>query len=125
MKKGAKRKITFIVAFCCLISGMQALGQGSAKRVNSVLPDRLVFASRGPFWPFTASAGQLAATRQNALISPVISPQQQDWRILPADYYVRDFGFFCKKEWEFEKKVHVPLKFRLGSLAYCNYLEGK
>lgn len=44
---------------------------------------------------------------------------------IPADYYTRNFGFFCKKELQFEKTIHVPLRFRLGSLEQCNSLEGK
>ena len=44
--------------------------------------------------------------------------------IVPADIYYCQSGFFCKKEWELEKTTHIPFRFRLGSLDYCNVLEG-
>ena len=45
--------------------------------------------------------------------------------IQPPDLYYLQSGFFCKREWELEKATHIPLRFRLGSLADCNALEGK
>ena len=48
-----------------------------------------------------------------------------DGAVVPADRVVTHFGFFCKRELELEKTIRLPLRFRLGSLEYCNRLEGK
>ena len=61
--------------------------------------------------PFSASPGQ-------ALPRSIPQP-------LANDYYTRHFGFFCQKELIIEKTTRIPLRFRLGSLEYCNSLEGK
>jgi hypothetical protein len=45
--------------------------------------------------------------------------------VQPANLYYLQSGFFCKREWEFEKATHIPFRFRLGSLADCNAMEGK
>jgi len=41
------------------------------------------------------------------------------------DFYTRNFGFFCKRELQFEKATKIPVRFRLGSLPYNDYLEQK
>lgn len=46
-------------------------------------------------------------------------------RLLPSNYYSSTLGFFCKKELQVEKTVKFPVKFRLGSVAYCDAMEGK
>ena len=46
-------------------------------------------------------------------------------KTLPADYYSKNLGFFCEKELQLEKAIKVPLRLRLGSVAYCDQLEGK
>jgi hypothetical protein len=45
--------------------------------------------------------------------------------IIQPDYYTKQLGFFCKKEWQLEKAVKVPFKFRVGTVQYCDWMEGK
>ncbi len=45
--------------------------------------------------------------------------------VIGPDYYTQNFGFFCKKELQFEKVTKVPFKFRLGSVQDCDRMEGK
>ena len=44
---------------------------------------------------------------------------------IPSNNYYIQSGFFCKREWEMERSTRIPFRFRLGSLAQCNALEGK
>ena len=45
--------------------------------------------------------------------------------LISENHFILNFGFFCRKELQFEKQTKLPLRFRLGSLEYCNYLEAK
>jgi hypothetical protein len=45
--------------------------------------------------------------------------------IVPMNYAVHDYAFFCRQEWKWERQTGIPFRFRLGSLAECNRLEGK
>jgi len=47
------------------------------------------------------------------------------YSVINAAYFTHNFGFFCKKELQLEKVTKVPFKFRLGSVQYCDWMEGK
>jgi hypothetical protein len=44
---------------------------------------------------------------------------------LPANFYSLNLGFFCRKDLQVQNAIKMPLHFRLGSVAYCDALEGK
>lgn len=39
--------------------------------------------------------------------------------------YMNQLGFFCKKEIQLDKITALPIRFRLGSLNYVNWMEQK
>ncbi|HRI20496.1 MAG TPA: hypothetical protein PLA68_06060 [Panacibacter sp.] len=45
--------------------------------------------------------------------------------IVPSNYYSSKLGFFCKKELQLQKLAKFPVKFRLGTVEYCDKMEGK
>ena len=45
--------------------------------------------------------------------------------IIKGNFYASQLGFVCKKENLLEKFSGIPFRFRLGSQAYNNRMEGK
>lgn len=44
---------------------------------------------------------------------------------LPANFYSKQLGFFCKQEIKMDKAAIIPFRFRLGRVEQCDWLEGK
>lgn len=70
----------------------------------------------------TAAKGLTNVGRMD--ISP-LSSQFYTFKPIPANFYVKNLGFFCKQELKFENATKIPFKFRLGSVGYCDWMEGK
>jgi len=125
MNNRGQRIISFTVACPLLIFVNQLMGQSDAGKKVFILPDHLVLTEKalpvtlGAAYPFD----QADRFREESFQGQV--PASIRVHGLAGDYYTSHFGFFCKKEWEFEKLSHIPLRFRLGSLEYVNFLEGK
>ena len=117
-----QRKICFIVV--CLGGNGIFLCQAQSLPVSG---DKNL--SYHPIRMEKISASATSYARNALELSPAITPRLEALpspsRILEGNYYTRHFGFVCKKEWQFEKATHIPLRFRVGSLESCNFLEGK
>ncbi len=121
-----KRKISFIVAvfltvFVPTIKAQQAIPFSEKNNLKLELKAKLGL-QKPSFSLHTTHPVFSDNTFINQRISFVEMAQSAK---LNGDYYVNHLGFFCTKEYKFEKTTRIPLKFRLGSLEYCNYLEGK
>ncbi len=123
MKKLRERKISFIVALLLLIIVIPVKAQKFVENGDKNLPERLILKpaienkndTRADFSTGFSRYDQKPFSKSRLYIS----------QTLPSNLYTQHLGFFCEKEWEIEKSSRIPLRFRLGSLQYCDYLEGK
>ena len=90
---------------------------------DQLYPNSPVYRSRMIFLMSSPEEGVSNYYKRNPFVG-------SNWRMegsytQPPNIYYLQSGFFCKREWEFEKATHIPFRFRLGSLAECNAMEGK
>ncbi len=45
--------------------------------------------------------------------------------VVSPNFYVNNLGFFCKQELKLQGYTRIPVKLRLGSVQYCDWMEGK
>ena len=97
------KKIATILFFCMIFDGSFVTAQNFSLKLpaNKGFDDNI----------FSRPA------RKNILNSPLL--------LIPANFYSSHLGFFCKKEWQMESSIKLPFKFRLGSVAYNDWMEGK
>jgi hypothetical protein len=136
-----QRLIFFLVVWFTMISFLSGWGQNISvikpkkdfldltypgAPVAKIYPGSPIYASQTTNIPGPAEGEQLgvsAQIKQNPFKK--FNCEMDGSYIQPANLYYLQSGFFCKREWEFEKVTHIPFRFRLGSLAECNAMEGK
>jgi hypothetical protein len=64
--------------------------------------------------------------KASAYSRPVpLNAQDVEKIILDPRFYVNNLGFFCRQEIKLQAVTSLPLVFRLGSVQYCDRMEGK
>jgi hypothetical protein len=61
----------------------------------------------------------------NSIQINLSNPPSAKPSMLPPGFYTQTIGYFCKKEIQIEKAVKLPVRFRLGSVAYTDKMENK
>ena len=73
--------------------------------------------------PYTRANSFSNYVKKNLLFDPIT---QVNYMILPPpDFYWQQMGFFCKTEAQLDQVSPLPLRFRLGSREYVDYMENK
>jgi hypothetical protein len=98
------------------------LQEGFAQKGNPAKQYKGLFICEYPVPNFINSElyikNRLFRDSNNKIYSTEIKP-------ISSDYYTKLWGFFCRKEWEIEKLILVPVRVRLGSLEFTNWMERK
>lgn len=107
--------VVWLLFFSAGVKGQQKMF--TLSKVNLLEPAAYIY-----YQPFVPKFSKAKIVRAVDCMS---SPQFILLNPVPASYSSSSLGFFCQKELQFEKVIAVPIRFRLGSLAYVNWMEQK
>lgn len=96
-------KICKILIFCTVFVAESVAAQENTSKANAVKDFMKSYYAQPTYLP------------------GVILPKN----VISPNFYVKNLGFFCKQELKLEAVTGIPFKFRLGSVQYCDWMEGK
>jgi hypothetical protein len=124
----SQRVFCFVVVLVGLLNGEIFAQENSEKIIKDFNSSTLSYKNtiriryknyiKGLNYKITGNKKKCSDLRGNEVNYFLLNP-------IPLNSYSQNFSFFCKKEMQIEKAIFIPLRFRLGSLEYVNYLEQK
>ena len=114
-----QRLYSFLVVFLLIFSG-EIFGQENLTDFSVLKP-----LEANKYKKFMPSQFKLPVNKYLGYNDCTLGQTHILLNILPASFYSKNLGFICKKELQLDKVIAIPLRFRLGSLAYVNFLEQK
>ncbi len=118
-----QRLCSFLVVFLLIFSG------GIFGQTNSVLvvedSTYLLFKSPEKISNFSVYPNFSIGKEISPGYFGSVYPRISILNLTSGKLYTDNLGFFCKKELQLDKMTSVPIRFRLGSMEYVNYMEQK
>ena len=106
------KHILFIAFIFSTLTAFSQVGLSTDKHVSKVDVPSFVSAN-------------LQKIEQQSNTQSLMLTEDKSPEFLHKCYSYDDLAFFCKIEVQLENAVKFPVKFRLGSVDYVDYLEGK
>ena len=105
-----------LLGFVMILPGLLSLaGNVAAQSTHIVIPAR------------DSSVNHSPNLSSSILFAPSLSfpPAANNLSVVAPNAYTNHLGFFCRQELRTDKITPLPVRFRVGSMEQCNWLEQK
>jgi hypothetical protein len=120
----AQRVFAFVVVLVILIQGESFSQEKLANQATAMVDSTPVTRAGLDIQPMIKNSPDLFVRPQIRVGYPANLSTCKSSIISPS-FYSDHLGFFCRQELQVQKLISLPLRVRLGSLEYVNYLEQK